>query len=46
MRIAIVLPGLHRVARGAEVAFEAIACELAKHQDVQVWNKKSSTIQQ
>ena len=36
MRIAIVLPGLHRVVRGAEVAFEAIACELAKYEDVQV----------
>jgi glycosyltransferase involved in cell wall biosynthesis len=30
MRIAIILPGLHQVTRGAEVAFEAIARELAQ----------------
>jgi glycosyltransferase involved in cell wall biosynthesis len=36
MRIAMVLPGLHRVNRGAEVAFEAIAKELAKRPDVEV----------
>jgi glycosyltransferase involved in cell wall biosynthesis len=29
MRIAFVLPGLHRIIRGAEVAFESIAQELA-----------------
>src|SRR5215468_9921349 len=29
MRIAFVLPGLHRVRRGAEVAFESIAQQIA-----------------
>jgi glycosyltransferase involved in cell wall biosynthesis len=36
MRIAMVLPGLHRVTRGAEVAFEAIAHELGKRSDVEL----------
>lgn len=36
MRIAFVLPGLHRVVRGAEVAFESIAEELAGMDGVQV----------
>lgn len=36
MRIAIVLPGLHRVVRGAEVAFESIAYELAQIEGVRV----------
>lgn len=36
MRIAIALPGLNRVVRGAEVAFEAIARELAQFPDVEV----------
>lgn len=36
MRIAFVLPGLNRVARGAEVAFESIANELAQRKDVEV----------
>jgi glycosyltransferase involved in cell wall biosynthesis len=35
-RIAIVLPGLHRVLRGAEVAFESVARELARIDGVQV----------
>lgn len=30
LRVAFVLPGLHRVNRGAEVAFESIAAELAR----------------
>ena len=29
MRIHFILPGLHRVHRGAEVAFESIATEIA-----------------
>lgn len=36
MRVAMVLPGLHRVVRGAEVAFEAIAAELSTYPDVEV----------
>jgi len=36
MRIAFVLPGLHRVTRGAEVAFESVARELAQIDNVQV----------
>ena len=36
MRIAFVLPGLHRVVRGAEVAFESIARELAQIEGVSV----------
>jgi len=36
MRIAIVAPGLHRVLRGAEVALEAVARELAQLPDVTV----------
>ncbi|MEO0986353.1 MAG: glycosyltransferase family 4 protein [Cyanobacteria bacterium J06639_14] len=36
MRVAFVLPGLHRVNRGAEIAFEAIAQELSQYQDVDV----------
>lgn len=36
MRIAFVLPGLHRVVRGAEVAFESIAYELAQRKDLKI----------
>ena len=36
MRVAFVLPGLHRVSRGAEIAFEAIAQELVQYEDVDV----------
>lgn len=36
MRIAFVLPGLNRIVRGAEVAFESIAYELAQRKDVKV----------
>ena len=36
MKVAIVLPGLHKVVRGAEVAFESIAHELCKYDDVEV----------
>ena len=36
MRIAFVLPGLHCVVRGAEVAFEAIAHELSQYDDCEV----------
>ena len=36
MRIAFVLPGLHRVNRGAETAFESVARELAKRDDCEV----------
>lgn len=36
MRIAIVLPGLHRVLRGAEVAFESIARGLGTRDDCDV----------
>lgn len=36
MRIAFVLPGLHRVARGAEIAFEAVARELARYDDCEI----------
>ncbi|MBW4550832.1 MAG: glycosyltransferase family 4 protein [Aphanocapsa sp. GSE-SYN-MK-11-07L] len=36
MQIAFVLPGLHRVTRGAEVAFEAIAQELGQRAEVDV----------
>jgi glycosyltransferase involved in cell wall biosynthesis len=36
MRVAFVLPGLHRVVRGAEVAFESVARELAKLDGVEV----------
>jgi len=36
MRIAFVLPGLDRVVRGAEVAFESIAYELAQRKDLKV----------
>lgn len=36
MKVAVVLPGLHRVVRGAEVAFESIAYELAQYDDVEV----------
>lgn len=35
-RIAFCLPGLHRVRRGAEIALESIARELAKFDDVSV----------
>ena len=30
MRIQFLLPGIHRVHRGAEVAFESVATEIAK----------------
>ena len=33
MRVLFLLPGLHRVQRGAEVAFESVARELALHGD-------------
>lgn len=36
MQIAFVLPGLHRIIRGAEVAFEAIAHELSQYDDCDV----------
>ncbi|MBE9070821.1 glycosyltransferase family 4 protein [Leptolyngbya cf. ectocarpi LEGE 11479] len=36
MRVAFILPGLHRVVRGAEGAFESIARELAQMSDVEV----------
>lgn len=36
MHIAFILPGLHRVVRGAEVAFESIAQELANYEGVTV----------
>ncbi|MGF1522582.1 MAG: glycosyltransferase family 4 protein [Leptolyngbyaceae cyanobacterium] len=36
MRVAFVLPGLHRVNRGAEIAFEAIAIELSQYDNVEV----------
>jgi len=36
LRVAFVLPGLHRVCRGAEVAFESVASELARMPDVEV----------
>jgi glycosyltransferase involved in cell wall biosynthesis len=36
LRVAFCLPGLHRVVRGAEVAFESIARALAKRGDFQV----------
>lgn len=36
MKIGFILPGLHRVTRGAEVAFEAIARELGNRPDVDV----------
>lgn len=36
VRVAFVLPGLHRVSRGAETAFEAVARELAKRPDFEV----------
>lgn len=36
MRVAFVLPGLHRVCRGAEAAFESVARELAKLDDMTV----------
>lgn len=36
MRVAFILPGLHRVNRGAEVAFESIAYELSKINNVDV----------
>ena len=36
MKIAFALPGLHRVGRGAEVAFEALAAELARIPDTKV----------
>lgn len=36
MRVAFVLPGLHRVCRGAEVAFESVATELARMEGMRV----------
>lgn len=36
LRVLFALPGLHRIARGAEVAMESIAGELARRPDVQV----------
>jgi glycosyltransferase involved in cell wall biosynthesis len=36
MRIAVVLPGLHRVNRGAETAFESLGRELARRSDCDV----------
>ena len=36
MRVAFVLPGLHRVCRGAEVAFESVASELTQIKGVEV----------
>jgi len=36
MRVAFVLPGLHRVCRGAEVAFESVAAELSLISNVEV----------
>lgn len=36
MKIAFVLPGLHRVCRGAEVAFESVASELVRLPGVEV----------
>ncbi len=36
VRVAFCLPGLHRVARGAEVAFESIAAALARRADYEV----------
>lgn len=36
MRVAFVLPGLHRVCRGAEVAFESVAAELVRLPGVEV----------
>lgn len=39
MRIAFLLPGIHRVQRGAEVAFESVASEIARlgHDEVTVF---------
>ena len=45
MRIAFVLPGLHRVVRGAEVAFESIAEKLAHKNGVEVTLFGSGTAQ-
>lgn len=36
MRVAVILPGLHRVVRGAEIAFEAIASELSEKHGCEV----------
>jgi len=36
MKILIALPGLHRVSRGAEVAFESVAAGLAQDRDFEV----------
>lgn len=36
LRVCFVLPGLHRVCRGAEIAFEAIAHELSTHNTMEV----------
>ena len=35
-RVAFILPGLHKINRGAEVAFEAIAQELAKDTNLEI----------
>ena len=36
VRILFALPGLHRVRRGAEIAFESLATELARRDDCEV----------
>ena len=36
LRLLIALPGMHRVNRGAEVAFESIALRLARRSDIEV----------
>lgn len=36
LRVCFVLPGLHRVCRGAETAFEAIAHELSRDRNIEV----------
>ncbi len=36
MRVLFALPGLHRVSRGAEIAFESVAAEMARRSDCEV----------
>ena len=36
MKILMALPGLHRVSRGAEVAFESVASGLAQSGEIEV----------
>ena len=36
LRVAFILPGLHRVCRGAEVAFESVASELARLEGTEI----------